>query len=76
MMILLNTQNISYPSQQGGGSVDLLAVLTRSETTFNETYCVFIGQGTPEYVMAYGDKVQFEYALQYFPNLKKEVYRA
>jgi len=76
-MKMLNTQHISYPSNVSStGCVEIIAVLTREETTFNQTHCVYIGQGTDEFVMYHGDKIPFEHALLYFPGLKKELYRS
>ena len=56
MSKILNTNNVSYPSQDNE-RITLTAVLVEGPV---KDYAVYVGHGSPEYIAHHGNKLSFE----------------
>ena len=70
---ILATVTKSYPSQWSG-RVELRWVLVAGDPKYGD-YACYIGEGSPEYVRAAGDKVTFFEAIARFSTIEPERYR-
>jgi hypothetical protein len=74
-MKILNINKRSYPREHSVYSaeiVEISAVLTEGETG---DIAVYIGEGSPEWIIKYGNKLSYEEAISYFPFFDESKYR-
>lgn len=78
-MKILNVNQRIYPKSKNPfdtndteSYIEITAVLVEGEIG---DYAVYIGIGSPDFVSARGNKLNFNEALCHFPNLEKEKYR-
>ena len=66
----------SYPSQSTNGwaRLDISILLVEGNIA---DYAAYVGQGSPEWIAAHGDKISFKEAVVNFPGgqLKEDKYR-
>lgn len=75
MMKIINTYNISIPSEEQhkkGCSEVLTAVLTQDQQGL---FAVYIGIGSDDFILKHGLKQSYKEALNYFPMLNEKEYR-
>ena len=64
-----------YPSESSPlkGYIEVIVVLV--EGTIGD-YAAYIGEGRPEWVAAFGNKISFREAREHFPNIIEDKYRS
>lgn len=80
-MKILNTNKRRYPKQkkiaytassQDVDYVEIITVLTEGEIG---DFAVYIGEGSPEWVASFGNKLSYKEAICHFSHIPEEKYR-
>ena len=70
---IINTYTVLIPNQSDGRPISLTYVLVRG---VGDDVAVYLGAGTPEWIVRKGTKCSYRHALIAFPYLEQRWYRA